>query len=235
MSSTRTSSDRRVASARRIGDPRLSTRTRLVLAGLAVAVVAALAVAVVAGGDDASSGTDAAGVGSSVTVDGRDLPALPDSGRDPAVGATMPTLTGTDIHGDPITIAPDGRPTMVMFLAHWCPHCQREVPVVQDWVDDGGLPDGVRLVSVATANDDRRPNYPAVDWLDREGWTAPTLLDDADIHAGIAGGVSAFPFWVLVDGDGTVVARTSGELTPAQLTDLATQAAETTETVETAR
>jgi thiol-disulfide isomerase/thioredoxin len=227
MTSTRTRPPtKRVAAARRAGDPRLSTRTRWVLAGLAVAIAAALAVALVAGGGNDDGGSDAAGVAPSVTVDGSDLPALSESGTDPAVGAAMPTLTGTDIHGDPITLAPDGQPTMYMFVAHWCPHCQREVPVVQDWVDEGGLPDGVRLVSVATANDDRRPNYPALDWLDREGWTAPTLLDDADSEAGTAGGVSAFPFWVLVDADGNVVARTSGELTPAQLTDMANGLAE---------
>jgi cytochrome c biogenesis protein CcmG, thiol:disulfide interchange protein DsbE len=231
MTSTRTRPrppSRQVASARRAGDPRLSTRTRVVLGALAVAVAAALVVAIVTGGDD-NGGSDTAGMAPSVTVDGSALPPLPDSnsGGDPAVGATMPTLTGTDVHGDPITIAPDGRPTLVMFVAHWCPHCQREVPVVQDWVNGGGLPDGVRLVSVATANDSRRPNYPAVDWLDREGWTAPTLLDDANSDAGTAGGVSAFPFWVLVGADGKVVARTSGELTPAQLTAMANRVAET--------
>jgi thiol-disulfide isomerase/thioredoxin len=223
---SRNPAGRRVSSARRTGEPRLTTRTRLVLAGLAVAVAAALAVAIAAGGDS-SGGGDAAGAASPVAVDGRDLPPPPEQGDDPAVGSTMPTLRGTDIHGDPVTIAADGRPTMIMFLAHWCPHCQREVPVVQRWVDGGGLPDGVRLASVATANDDRRPNFPAVDWLDREGWTAPALLDDADNDAGTAGGVSAFPFWVLVGGDGEVVARTSGELTPAQLTDMANRLAET--------
>jgi cytochrome c biogenesis protein CcmG, thiol:disulfide interchange protein DsbE len=205
---------------------RSALTTRLVLGGLVVAVAAALVIALVAGGGgDGGSGagsSDTSGVAEAVTVRGEDLPPLPDQGDDPAVGMTMPTLSGTDIHGRPVTIAADGRPTMIMFLAHWCPHCRREVPVVQQWVDDGGLPSGVRLLSVATANDPRRPNYPAVDWLDDEGWTAPALLDDADSEAAIAGGLTAFPFWVLVGADGKVVARTVGELTPAQLADLAT-------------
>lgn len=204
--------------------------TRLVVAGLVVAVVAALAVALVAGGGDESpddagaTATPAAGV----LVEGRALPQLPDGGEDPAVGSPLPALTGTDLDGQSMSIAGDGRPKMILFLAHWCPHCRAEVPVVQDWVDDGGLPDGVDLVSVATANDPRRPNHPAADWLDREGWTAPVLLDDADNRAATAAGLSAFPFWVLVDGEGTVVARTTGELPPDQLTAMADDLAEGT-------
>src|SRR5690606_20257865 len=75
----------------------------------------------------------------------------------------------------------------------------------------GGLPEGVDLVAVSTAADERRPNYPPAAWLDREGWTAPTLVD-GDGAAATASGGSAFPFFVAVDGGGTVVARTSGEL-----------------------
>jgi thiol-disulfide isomerase/thioredoxin len=183
--------------------------------------------AFVAGGGNDGDGTDAgSGSRDAVAVDGEALPALPGAGDDPAVGATLPTLTGTDLAGAPMAIGPDGRPTMIVFLAHWCPHCQAEVPVVQDWVDGGGLPAGVDLVSVSTAVDDRRPNYPPAEWLEREGWTAP-VLDDADGVAAEAAGLSAFPYFVFVDGDGTVVARTTGELTPAQLDSYASTLAAT--------
>jgi cytochrome c biogenesis protein CcmG/thiol:disulfide interchange protein DsbE len=209
--------------------PRTGARltSPLVVVSLVVAVIAAaLTIALVVGDDGSSDDTETTASSAAVTVDGTALPQLPDGGRDPAVGAPMPTLSGTGLDGRPMTIGADGRPTMIVFLAHWCPHCRAEVPVVQDWVDDGGLPDGVDLVSVATANDPRRPNHPAADWLDREGWTAPALLDDADDAAAAAAGVSAFPFWVLVDADGNVGARTAGELTPDQLTDIADRMAE---------
>jgi hypothetical protein len=94
------------------------------------------------------------------------------------------------------------------------------VPVVQQWVDDGGLPDGVDLVSVSTAIDPSRPNYPPDAWLADEGWTAPALVD-ADDSAAQAVGLSAYPFFVAVDGDGRVVFRTSGELTADQLDAIA--------------
>lgn len=126
-----------------------------------------------------------------------------------------------------MTIAPDGGPTMVLFVAHWCPHCQREVPVVQDWVDGGGLPRGVDLVTVSTVIDPRRPDYPPDEWLAGEGWTAPVLVD-ADNTAAAAAGLSAYPFFFAVDGDGTVALRASGELTPDELDAIAAEIAGTT-------
>src|SRR5690606_15862735 len=183
------------------------------------------------------------------TVDGEPLPPLTDDGDDPAIGRPMPTLSGTGLDGRPrrpvtddggdpaiggprpplggpgldgrpLTLPAAGRPAIVVFLAHWCPHCQAEVPVIQDWVDSGGLPDGVDLFGVSTAVDPRRPNHPPARWLDAEGWTSPVLVD-GDQAAAQAVGLTAYPFFVAVDADGEVVARGSGELSAAQLTALA--------------
>jgi cytochrome c biogenesis protein CcmG, thiol:disulfide interchange protein DsbE len=215
-------------------------RPLIVVAAIAAAVLVALGAAlVVGGGDDGGDGTATGTDGgttdggtatvpddSPVTVAGTDLPAFDGDAADPAVGTPMPTLEGTALDGSPLTIPSAGRPTMIVFLAHWCPHCQAEVPVIQDWVDGGGLPAGVDLVSVSTAVDPARPNYPPSEWLAREGWTAPVLVD-GDEAALAAGGVSAFPFFVAVDADGNVVLRTSGELTESQLSDVADRLAAT--------
>ena len=196
-------------------------------------VVIALVVALVAGsgdddGDTATSGDvtreDTSGSPSAGAVpddapalaEGEDLPPLPEAGTDPAIGAPMPTVTGTGMDGRPLTVPTAGRPTMIVYVAHWCPHCQVEVPVVQQWVDGGGLPEGVDLVTVSTAIDPRRPNYPPADWLEAEGWTAPVLVD-GEGSAANAAGLTAFPFFVAVDANGDVVERTSGELGPDQL------------------
>ncbi|MGH9212552.1 MAG: TlpA family protein disulfide reductase [Acidimicrobiales bacterium] len=192
---------------------------------LGVVVVALVASLLAGSGDDPATTSTSGSEDTTATGAQTDaaLPPLADAGDDPAIGMALPVLTGTDVTGESMTIASDGRPKLVVFLAHWCPHCQREVPVVQDWVDRGGLPDGVDLVAVATAIDQRRPNYPADEWLDREGWTAPVLYDHGD-SAGEAAGLSAFPYFVATDGDGTVVARATGELTESQLGTLAVQA-----------
>ena len=46
--------------------------------------------------------------------------------EDPAVGMTIPTVTGTDFDGNDITITgDDGKAKVIVFVAHWCPHCQK--------------------------------------------------------------------------------------------------------------
>jgi hypothetical protein len=74
------------------------------------------------------------------------------------------------------------------------------------------MPDGVQLVALSTSINRAQPNYPPSAWLEREGWTAPTLIDDANSSALKALGMSSFPGFVFVDGSGAVVSRTTGEI-----------------------
>jgi hypothetical protein len=52
------------------------------------------------------------------------------------------------------------------------------------------------------------------------------VLVDSDNAAAQAVGLSAYPFFVAVDGDGTVVLRTSGELTADELDGIASTLAQ---------
>jgi thiol-disulfide isomerase/thioredoxin len=151
-----------------------------------------------------------------VVVSGQSLPAYPDSGTDPALGMQMPTLQGTGLDGEPIAIGPDGRAKAIIILAHWCPHCQAEVPRLVAWLADNPLPDDVDVIGLSTGISETRPNYPPSAWLEREGWVLPTLNDDAGSSASVALGALATPGWVFVDADGTVKLRTTGELDPAE-------------------
>lgn len=146
------------------------------------------------------------------TVEGDTLPVFAAGTEDVAVGLTAPSVTGADWNGTPVTIEPDGTPKIVIFLAHWCPHCQAEVPVLQEWVDAGNLPDDVELISVATSTDRVRPNWPPQDWLEEEGWTAPVIMDD-EIGT-VAGnyGMSGTPFYVVLDGENQNLGRLSGQI-----------------------
>ena len=155
------------------------------------------------------------------TVTG-DALALATNGTDAALGFPIPEVVGADFAGNEVRITRDGRPKMLLFVAHWCSHCQAEVPVVQDWVEAGNLPEGVDLISVATSTSSVRVNFPPSEWLAREGWTVPTIVDDTRDSAGTAFGIDAFPFWVFVTPDGLVAGRTSGELSPDTLTEIAT-------------
>ena len=68
----------------------------------------------------------------------------------------------------------------------------------------------VRTISTSIAA--ARPNYPPSAWLEREGWTQPTLTDDANSSALAALGMTSFPGFVFVNADGTVAQRTTGEI-----------------------
>ena len=46
---------------------------------------------------------------------------------DTELGSTAPTVVGYDFMGQRVTIEDNGKPKLIVFLAHWCPHCQREV------------------------------------------------------------------------------------------------------------
>ena len=177
-----------------------------------LALVAAVAVSAT-GGDDEADVPEGVEQVRSVTVEGDALPQFPGGGgNDPGVGELAPELRGAGFDGGNVQVARDGRGKVVVFLAHWCPHCQAEVPVIVEHLAGGyELPDDVDLVAVSTAVDESQPNFPPSAWLDEERWTAPVLVDDADGAAANAFGLTGFPYLVALDPDGRVVGRISGE------------------------
>ena len=62
-----------------------------------------------------------------VNVTGNPLPEFPGNGSaDPAVGLEAPVLKGRSFDGSKVTVGgTTAKPTLVMFMAHWCPHCQQ--------------------------------------------------------------------------------------------------------------
>lgn len=161
-----------------------------------------------------------------VKVEGTPLVEQPEAGADPAIGKPAPALVGQQFDGSALTIPASGTPKIVMFVAHWCPHCQKEVPLLTSHLNADGLPKGVALFTVATGTRDDAANYPPGAWLQREGWIVPTLVDDKVATAAKAYGLSGYPYFVVVDAAGNVVTRASGELTTAQF-DALVEAART--------
>ncbi|HET9444456.1 MAG TPA: TlpA disulfide reductase family protein [Acidimicrobiales bacterium] len=190
----------------------------LLAAAAAVAVIVGVVLAIGLASDDEPGSPPAAGVAETrpVEAEGTGLAPFESPADDPAVGRAVPEVRGAAFDGTPVEIVADGRPKLVMFVAHWCPHCQEEVPVIVDWLA-AGAPQGVDLVAVSTAVSADQPNYPPSAWLEDEGWTVPTLADDADQTAASAFGLTSFPYFVAVGSDGTVAARAAGEKTVAEL------------------
>lgn len=152
-----------------------------------------------------------------VTITGDPLPETTDSGADPALGLVAPTIVGSDFSGNEVVIGESDGPQAIMFVAHWCPHCQNEVPAVQAWVDETGGVDGFEIVAVSTAVVAERPNYPPSAWFEGEGWSSSVMVDDDEASSFIAYGGRVIPFWVFLDSDGRVFERIDGGVDPALL------------------
>jgi thiol-disulfide isomerase/thioredoxin len=209
-----------------------------VFGGLAVVVVVAGILAVSLSSRSSDTGTGSAPVKGGGTVvpsgpvvfgdirvSGAPLAEMPQTGgADPAVGQPVPEIKGEQFNGDALTIPASGNPKVVMFVAHWCPHCQKEVPLISQYLAQNGMPAGVDLYAVATSTNETRPNYPPNPWLVKEQWPVKTIADNEKNDAASAYGVTGFPYFVVVGADGKVITRTSGEVTMAQFQGLIDQA-----------
>jgi len=145
---------------------------------------------------------------------------------DSEIGYSAPSFKAQLNDGSELeTIDPsDGTVRLIGFFAHWCPHCQREVPRVSKWLEENGVPTEIEILAISTAVREGTPNYPPSEWFIKERWPTNIFVDNEDNDLATAYGLAGFPYWVLVDATGTVVHRSSGELTEEQfgyLVDLA--------------
>jgi thiol-disulfide isomerase/thioredoxin len=184
----------------------------------AVVLVVAVGLAVALSGSSDTE-TDGALVFGEVTATGAPLPTFVAGEVDPAVGVEAPSLVGQGLDGGAVAVGGGGQPTLLAFLAHWCPHCQVELPVLVELADQGAY-DGMRAVAVVTGTNSEAPNYPPSAWLEREAWTGEVLVDDEAATAATAYGLAGYPYLVVLDADGAVVARVSGEVPAEQVVAL---------------
>lgn len=199
-----------------------------------VAIAAIIAVVVAGGGNNSSSPTRASTVPvpaselderipevlrrqvRPVEIIGASLPPYTPGAVDPAIGMVPPVLIGEDGTGYVHTISPDiDEPVLLVFLAHWCPACNQELPILAQLGNQGIIGDGLKVYAVLTALDPSRPGFPPIDWLTGADWPFDYVVDLPDMDrngewiAGNAFGLTSFPFAVLID-DGVVVDRWSG-------------------------
>ena len=202
-----------------------------IVTGVLAAIALAFVIAVIAGNgsDDSSSATSGAAVSTvpstdgatpaggaaenqPVEVTGQALDPLGSTGADLSLGANAPAISGRDFTGQSVTVTPgDGTPYMLVFLAHWCPHCNAEVPRLVEWNNSGSVPDELRVIGVSTAVAADRPNYPPSRWVVEKEWPFEVMADSSEMDAAAAYGVDGFPFFVVVGADGKVKVRASGE------------------------
>lgn len=202
------------------------------VAAALVAVGGIVAVALLVGrSDDATtnaSDTTVAGLAAlptsqPVAVTGDPLPEyVAEASVDPAVGLAAPVVDGSNFNDQPIQVSSDEGAYLLVFLAHWCPHCNAELGQLTDWKNSGAVPADLRVIGVATAASPTSVNFPPAQWFSDRGWPWPVLVDESTGdgtpgRAATAFGATGWPYFVIVGADGTVKARVSGEVEPAAM------------------
>ena len=187
------------------------------IVGVVALVAVAVGVAFLAGRDAEQRAQDSGVLQvADVSIEGAPLPSFDGQEPDPAMESMAPAFAATTFDGVEVSVLPgDGTAKVIGFYAHWCPHCQRELSRVADWLTTNELPAGVEVIAVSTAVDSGRGNYPPSAWFEEEQWPAVVVRDSEGNEIGNAYGLRGFPYAVGIDADGRVVARVSGELNDA--------------------
>ena len=203
-----------------------SMRTILYVVLVVVGIAGAIALGTSGGSSDTTTDTVVTVPGGvqpaefqKVSATGGLLAPLPETGADTETGKSVAVLKGYDHLGRPITIDPagQGKATMVVFLAHWCPHCNREVPVLKEWQASGKVPTGLRVVGITTGSKADQANWPPSKWITAMKWPFEVMADSEAQEAAAAYGVAGYPFVAFVGANGKITARTSGEVPVEQI------------------
>ena len=203
-----------------------SMRTILYVVLVVVGIAGAVALGTSGGSSDTTTDTVVTVPGGvqpaeyqKVSSTGGMLAPLSESGADTETGKSVAVLKGYDLQGRPVTIDPagEGKATMVVFLAHWCPHCNREIPVLNKWRESGEVPTGLRVVGITTGSKADQANWPPSKWMTAMKWPFEVMADSEAQEAAAAYGVAGYPFIAFVGANGKITARTSGEIPVEQL------------------
>lgn len=207
----------------------------------AIVVLAVTLAAVVTSLDDAEDAEDAGTGSAEAESDGETgSGAVPETGPaaavgepladfaqpDPALGAAAPQIVAETYEGERVELGGDGVARVIGFFAHWCPHCQAELPRLVEWLESIAVPEGVEVAAISTAVDQSQGNYPPSEWFEREGYEGILLRDSPDYALAEGYGLRGFPYWVVVGADGSVVNRVSGEINTEIYEMLLAQAAD---------
>ena len=132
--------------------------------------------------------------------------------EDSALGWAAPEVKAVGLDGEEIYIGGEGPTTLIMVLAHWCPHCRNEVRELAPFLNETDSLDRVRMVTLLTSINDERPNFPPHTWLDLEKWPVPSMVDTPSSQIATAYGISSFPFFIVINDKGEIALRMPGRL-----------------------
>ena len=117
---------------------------------------------------------------------------------------------------------PENTPTIFLFVAHWCPFCQEEIPEVKKWIEDNDiLNKGVNVVLIVTSTDSNKVKLSTrlLGFIMKVG-KYPVIYDDSTNSLADYFGVSYFPSWVFTESNGQVAFTHAGKIGLEELTKL---------------
>ncbi len=132
----------------------------------------------------------------------------------PVAGATAPDFNVTAKDGSTLTKAQIlGKPTLLVFFASWCPHCNNEAPLIKDIAAKN--PD-VQVVMLGVG--DRETPSDIYAFQQQHDLPFPTYSDSG--KAAGAYGIASYPTLMAVDKSGIIRDVQTGEKSPAELNSM---------------
>jgi thiol-disulfide isomerase/thioredoxin len=176
---------RKTSSSKKKAQSGSNSSIMLVMAGftaLVIVAVAALAVLRTTGGDFTPNDEGLIPVG------------------DKAPGVTAESVTG----GGSVSVGEGGaQATMLVFFATWCPHCQREAPVLSELESQY---DGLRMIMVGIDGEDNP--HKVGEFVERYDIESPAVYEPS---LGTEYRVSGYPTVYVLNEDNEVIGAHSGE------------------------
>jgi|SRR3990172_397969 len=180
-------------------------RLQVVLGGLAAVAVVVLAVVALMGSGDEGAGPSTA---DQVAAEG------PPRTEQLAIGEVVPGFSAPGLDGGSVVWSDyTDAPTVLSVWAPWCPHCQVELPILDDVMRE--FP-AVGFVTVVTAIGDQ-PGPAPEDYMRENDLAFPVAVDDDAGTIANALGIQGFPTLFFVSSDGTVAQVASGEVDAEEL------------------
>jgi thiol-disulfide isomerase/thioredoxin len=120
------------------------------------------------------------------------------------VGEKAPSFTAGRVGGGSVSVGDGGEPaTMLVFFATWCPHCQREAPVLSELESQY---DGLRMIMVGIDGEDNP--HKVREFVERYDIESPAVYEPS---LGTEYRVSGYPTVYVLNEDNEVIGAHSGE------------------------
>jgi thiol-disulfide isomerase/thioredoxin len=120
------------------------------------------------------------------------------------VGSEAPAFTAETVGGGEVSVGGGSTgATMLVFFATWCPHCNKEAPIISDLE---GRYEDLRVVMIGI--DDEDDPEKVREFVERYDIAGPAVYQPS---LGSTYQVSGYPTTYVLDGNDTTVAAHSGE------------------------